>query len=140
MSWETQIGRLPEAEMEPHLCQGADCKIVHAPYLARTEWLSMGVPPPAQSPRFGRFCVNCAAKLAGALKLPFPPGYWKAGKLGRPPLVFEIPEGTPMATCESCRDNVRWIVTRNGKRMPCNEDGTSHFTTCPNAAQHRKAR
>lgn len=94
--------------------------------------------PPASSPRFRRFCVNHAAAFAALTKLPFPPGYWKEGKLSKPPQVFEIPEGTPMATCSSCRANVRWITTANGKKMPCDDDGVSHFVTCPNRDQHRK--
>jgi hypothetical protein len=65
---------------------------------------------------------------------------WKGDDIGRAPQVFTIPPGTPAATCASCRDTIRWIVTDNGKRMPVNLDGTSHFVTCPNADQHRRRR
>lgn len=81
-----------------------------------------------------------AARAAGA-DVPFPPGRWRDDDtVGRPPQVFPIPEGTPMATCSSCRAPIRWIVTEAGRRMPVNLDGTSHFVTCPNADAHRKAR
>jgi hypothetical protein len=62
------------------------------------------------------------------------------GVLPAPPqgaLVFEIPGGTPRAKCRSCDADVFWIQTKNGKKMPANPDGTSHFSTCPNANQHR---
>lgn len=142
MTWCTQIGRLPDSECDPRHCQGTDCQLASAPYLARTEWLSLGIEPPAESPRFKRLCVNCAAKFAAAMKprLPFPPGYWKAGKLGKPPLVFDLSKGEP-GTCSSCKQPIVWVRTDAGKSMPCNpEDATSHFITCPNRDQHRKPR
>lgn len=138
MTWETQLGRLPDAELGTTGCQHAECRVVVAPYLARTEWLALtAVPAPHASPKLIRYCCNHAAAFAHRLALPFPPGLWKAGKLGKPPLVFDVPEGTPLETCSSCRDSIRWIVTRNGARMPVNLDRTSHFTTCPNADAHR---
>lgn len=56
------------------------------------------------------------------------------------PVLFTIPAGTPMRACRSCNDPIAWIVTASGKKMPCNPDGTSHFSTCPDAAAHRKPR
>ncbi len=50
---------------------------------------------------------------------------------------FEIPAGARKAECRSCQAEIFWIVTTAGKRMPTNPDGTSHFSTCPNAALHR---
>lgn len=69
------------------------------------------------------------------------------------------------STCRSCGARIVWAETENGKRMPIDakpekrlvliidppSPGTtplvdvrdtyvSHFATCPNAAQHRKAR
>jgi hypothetical protein len=58
----------------------------------------------------------------------------------RPPLRFDVPDGTPARSCRSCGADIWWIVTAAGKKMPVDADGTSHFATCPNAAQHRKAR
>lgn len=55
-------------------------------------------------------------------------------------VTFEIPAGTSKRSCRSCSAPVFWIVTAAGKRMPVNPDGTSHFSSCPNAAQHRRAR
>lgn len=57
-----------------------------------------------------------------------------------------------MATCLGCGAPIIWIVTRGGKRMPCNAARTviitpagetvsghiSHFYTCPDAAKFRR--
>jgi hypothetical protein len=63
-------------------------------------------------------------------------------------------------TCKSCGAAILWVVTASGKRMPLDanaerrfviepeepplalsrETYSSHFATCPNAAQHRKDR
>lgn len=73
--------------------------------------------------------------------------------LSRAPLYFPVPAGTPSRQCRSCPFPVYWIVTAAGKRMPvdCGVDGgieptatepgrgLSHFATCANAAQHRRA-
>lgn len=61
-----------------------------------------------------------------------------------------------MKTCGSCKAPIVWVATVTGKRMPVDaldKQGapvtavtfdakvhTSHFATCPQAAQHRKAR
>lgn len=57
--------------------------------------------------------------------------------------------------CSSCGADVVWFRTRAGKRMPVDEASTkptdredqldltrhrSHFSTCPNSAQHRRSR
>lgn len=69
-----------------------------------------------------------------------------------------------MANCKSCQAPIVWVLTANGKRMPIDAkpftafasgieghklgDGdtartvtvhSSHFSTCPQADQHRKA-
>lgn len=62
----------------------------------------------------------------------------------------------PFATqCRSCGADVVWFRTKAGNRMPVDESSTwhtdakhqldlnrhvSHFATCSNASQHRKAR
>ena len=51
---------------------------------------------------------------------------------------FEIPPGTPTVTCKGCGEYIKWIKTRNGKNMPVNADGTSHFATCPKASDFRR--
>jgi hypothetical protein len=65
-------------------------------------------------------------------------------------------------TCRSCGAPILWVFTEGGKRMPVDAKPasglvlddpesptptarirrvyTSHFATCPQAAQHRKAR
>jgi len=53
-------------------------------------------------------------------------------------LKFDIPPNTPARNCRGCGAIIYWIVTRNGKRMPVNPDGTSHFSTCPEAGKFRK--
>lgn len=70
-----------------------------------------------------------------------------------------------MSRCRSCDEPIEWAVTTNGKRIPLDlgeyEDGNiildasgvahvvvapalplrrSHFVSCPNAEQHRRAR
>lgn len=72
---------------------------------------------------------------------------------------FEVPAGTRPAQCRSCLATIYWIETASGRRMPvdCEVDGghtpseprsrvsvdgtgVSHFATCPNADEHRRAR
>lgn len=64
------------------------------------------------------------------------------------------------ATCRSCGAEIVWAITKSGKRMPLDADPVtglgvfvfdngyavdppplrrSHFATCPNADEHRKA-
>lgn len=139
--WHTRIGRLTDTAIseDPKPCEELECPITGTPYLARTDWIGEGPAPSSHpSPRFRRFCAKHAAAFAHLYKLPFPPGMWKGDEIGKPPKVFVIPEGTPAATCSSCRELIRWIVTDNGARMPVNVDGTSHFATCPNADAHRR--
>lgn len=60
-----------------------------------------------------------------------------------PPKVaqtFIIPVGTASRHCSTCRATIYWIVTRAGRKMPVDPDGTSHFATCAQAAQHRRPR
>lgn len=67
-----------------------------------------------------------------------------------------------MSQCKSCGAEIIWAKTPAGKNMPLNADGekrflveggatqiitcrpivvrTSHFSTCPNADQHRRLR
>lgn len=55
--------------------------------------------------------------------------------------------------CRTCRAMIIWLPTPQGRAMPIDADSVqpedeeyehgrhvSHFSTCPNAAQHRKAR
>lgn len=43
-------------------------------------------------------------------------------------------------SCRSCGARIWWVGMRSGKLNPFNGDATSHFATCPNADEHRKAR
>lgn len=40
--------------------------------------------------------------------------------------------------CKSCFAPVHWRMTDAGRPSPHNLDGTSHFSTCPHAARHRR--
>jgi hypothetical protein len=42
------------------------------------------------------------------------------------------------ANCRGCGVPIRFIVTASGSYTPINEDGGSHFATCPKAATFRK--
>ena len=50
---------------------------------------------------------------------------------------FEIPEGTVPAKCRGCGAQIWWVKTKNDKNVPCNEDGSSHFSSCPQADKFR---
>ena len=44
-------------------------------------------------------------------------------------------------TCKGCGATIWWRPwPTTGKMHPFNENGTSHFGTCPNASQFRKPR
>lgn len=55
---------------------------------------------------------------------------------------FEIREGyvpdAESGRCRSCDALIVWTRTPNGKRMPVDPDGASHFATCPQAGQWRR--
>lgn len=65
-----------------------------------------------------------------------------------PPVVYEIPAGTPLDQCRSCKEPIYWIKTPAGRRMPVDPKpgpeggdtftGTSHFATCKDAKAWRK--
>lgn len=40
--------------------------------------------------------------------------------------------------CRSCKAAIYWAATKQGKPHPLNEDGTSHFGTCPQAKSWSK--
>ena len=58
----------------------------------------------------------------------------------RPPLTFEIPEGTRPARCRACAEEIYFIPRERQpeKKHPVNADGISHFATCPEADSFRK--
>lgn len=57
-----------------------------------------------------------------------------------------------MSFCKSCKADIVWIKTKNGKHMPANKATTTiitqagdvvqghtcHWATCPTASQHRE--
>ncbi len=54
-------------------------------------------------------------------------------------MTFKIDTDAPPSKCKGCGADIWWfhnVVT--GRDMPCDRDGTSHFATCPKAAQFRK--
>lgn len=65
---------------------------------------------------------------------------WNEQSTRRETLRFDVRPGTPASSCRSCGATVFWIVTPRGRKMPVDGDGTSHFASCPHAAEHRRAR
>jgi hypothetical protein len=55
----------------------------------------------------------------------------------RPPITFEIPASANPTECRGCKALIYWIKPKE-KAMPVNPDGTSHFATCPKAAEFRR--
>ena len=55
----------------------------------------------------------------------------------RQPQKFEVPSGAEWTECRSCHEKIVWVRTKRGRAMPVNEDGTSHFATCPDANEWR---
>lgn len=45
-----------------------------------------------------------------------------------------------LGNCRSCGAAIYWCRTKRGSRMPVDPEGTSHFATCPDAAEHRRPR
>ena len=43
------------------------------------------------------------------------------------------PSESRTAACRSCAAPVLWVITTAGKRAPLDQDGHSHFATCPQA-------
>lgn len=43
-----------------------------------------------------------------------------------------------MARCRGCDAEIAFTETKNGKLMPVDADGTSHFATCPESARFKK--
>jgi hypothetical protein len=41
-------------------------------------------------------------------------------------------------TCKRCGEQILWQLTAHGKLTPNNLDGSSHWATCPFAAQFKK--
>ena len=68
--------------------------------------------------------------------------------------MAEIPTSTlPIPKCGSCGAPIVWVRTASGKAMPVDASSAtvgdlmyihgkhvSHFSSCPNASKHRRAR
>jgi hypothetical protein len=55
----------------------------------------------------------------------------------RAEIKYPIPPGAKSSACRGCGAFVYWIRTLTGKQMPVDPDGTSHFATCPKAAEFK---
>ena len=54
---------------------------------------------------------------------------------------FEIPFGTPPSVCRGCGAKIYFVPTKKkGVTMPVNEDGETHFATCPKAGEFRRGK
>jgi len=61
----------------------------------------------------------------------------------RKKIAFEIPPGIPPTSCKTCGARMYFIkvgVPPSVRMMPVNEDGQSHFATCPDAEKFRKGK
>ena len=47
------------------------------------------------------------------------------------PLFIQKDKKLTEGRCRSCNQPMWWAVTLKGKLHPLNDDGTSHFGTCP---------
>lgn len=56
----------------------------------------------------------------------------------RAAVTYARPEGTPLTPCRKCNARIFFATTGSGKSMPCNEDGTPHWATCPSAETFRR--
>ena len=57
--------------------------------------------------------------------------------------IWRIPQGwracvLRASRCRSCAAAILWAETPLGKHAPLNQDGSSHFSTCPNAGDWRR--
>lgn len=43
-----------------------------------------------------------------------------------------------MPRCRGCAAEITFVPTKNGKLMPVDADGTSHFATCPQSARFKR--
>lgn len=43
-----------------------------------------------------------------------------------------------MPACRACKKPIQFTETKNGKLMPVEEDGVSHFARCPQAERFKK--
>ena len=66
--------------------------------------------------------------------------------MSKPPVTFQIPDGTPSSRCKACSATIFWVKSANDRLMPLVETGrdllgrvgTSHFADCPAAPSFRK--
>jgi len=54
-------------------------------------------------------------------------------------LVYDL-TGIHASKCRSCGSTVYWVTSPQGKPLPANRQGISHFTDCPNATTHNLER
>lgn len=43
-----------------------------------------------------------------------------------------------MSHCRSCKAEITWVETPNGKQTPIEPDGMTHWARCPQARQWKK--
>lgn len=58
-----------------------------------------------------------------------------------PPPGWVIPEGyefSSIGRCRSCGAEIAWTTTETKRPAPLDQDGRSHFVTCPDADGWRK--
>jgi len=54
--------------------------------------------------------------------------------------VYQVDTAIEPSKCRGCGADIWWVETRTGAHMPVNEDGRSHFETCPRAGEFSRRR
>ncbi len=56
------------------------------------------------------------------------------------PKFYPIPDDVVFKPCRDpkCGQQIAFIVTETGKKMPVNPDGTPHWTNCPGAKEFKR--
>ncbi|MDQ3815288.1 MAG: hypothetical protein M3347_15310 [Armatimonadota bacterium] len=57
---------------------------------------------------------------------------------GGEPQRYQIPEGAKPRRCKGCGATIYFVATTNGRNMPVESDGQSHWEHCSSADQFRK--
>ena len=53
---------------------------------------------------------------------------------------FNLPEDVESSKCRGCGAVIYWGKTKSGKPHPCDKDGSSHFSSCPEADKFRSGK
>jgi hypothetical protein len=56
------------------------------------------------------------------------------------PKVYSIPDDARFVPCRNgrCGQQITFVITEAGKKMPVNPDGTPHWANCPGVKQFKR--